>query len=118
MKTLAAIVGISKEVGLEYTLIKERSTTMYDFREFIQELSKKNKSKHITIFMDNGRTHHAKIVQTEITKHKWNPFFNAPYSASFHCIEEHFNQVKHEYRHLLSRRGFQLNIEEHKAIIN
>jgi len=60
--TLAFLVGISAEDGVESPMIFNKSVNRDKFIEFLQILRTKNKKKDICIFMDNLQVHKMKVV--------------------------------------------------------
>ncbi len=63
LKTMAAIVFISSEYGLEHHLIREGSIKKHDIIESLQGLLAKHSGHRVTLFMDNLRGHNSKEVQ-------------------------------------------------------
>ena len=67
--------------------------------------------------MDNMRAHYSHVVKDQLSDAGWEPFYNAPYSSPFHCIELVFSKVKRLYKQAMMRMAFGISDAQHKFII-
>ena len=94
LRTLAAIVCISMEAGVELVYTKPFSIKCEDLCEAIKLLERDNKLKPVTIFMDNLRSHHSRVLSDCMGALNFKHLFNAAYSSEYHCIERVFAKAK------------------------
>lgn len=113
LSTMAAVVCISSEIGIEDFLIKKCSILKSDIVDLLHEIALANEGRKVSLFMDNLRAHYSREVRQFAETLGWNIIYNAPYSSMFHCIEEVFSIIKRAYKKELIRRDFNLSDSEH-----
>lgn len=95
-KNYSAITAITDRKILGCQLIRG-GVKKEDFVGFISELFLEYQfaeaNTHLIIFLDNASVHHAKYVQTHVSK-KVTFLFNAGYSPMLNPIEEFFSKLK------------------------
>lgn len=96
--TLAAVVMISSTNGLEGFRIQKKSIKTLDIIDVLNDLNKNYNGKPLTIFLDNLRAHHSRLLCDYVKENGWELLFNAPYSSRFNCIENIFSRVKGYYK--------------------
>lgn len=109
---------MSAEVGVEGYLVRNKPIVRADMVRLLQDLGEKGYDLPVAIFLDNLRLHYTKDVVEAARILGWERIYNAPYSSSFHCIEEAFSQVKRLYKRQLVESGFQIKDWEHRQIVS
>ncbi len=77
---LALLAAVSREVGLETSLVFDKSVNSQRFVQFLDEISKLHEGKRVAIFMDNLSVHHSRVVQARMRDLGIRAIFNVPYS--------------------------------------
>ena len=98
VKTVALILCISLQRGIEGYFLRNGSITKHEVAFLISTLQEQSKGTQRTIFMDNLRSHYSHVVKDQLTETGWEVLYNAPYSSPFHCIEFIFAKIKRLYR--------------------
>ena len=70
--------------------VQQESTTVENFKVYIQNLSKKMDGQAFALYMDNLHAHRNKEVRALMTALKITPIYNISYSPDFNCIEAVF----------------------------
>ena len=98
VKTVALILCISCQRGIEGYFLRNGSITKQEVAFLISTLQEQSKGAQRTIFIDNLRSNYSHVVRDQLTETGWEVIYNAPYSSPFHCIEFIFAKIKHLYR--------------------
>ena len=94
IKCTAVIAAISKQKGLIHWKQFEKSVNVEKFLQFLKELLAKFKKKDVTLFMDNLKVHHSKLVKNFCEKKGAKIIFNCAYFCDGNPIETIFSKVK------------------------
>ncbi len=89
--------AISREKIIGYELI-ETNVNSEMYLNFIKKIMKTRLNKKKTIFQDNARIHHAKIVKEYALKRGIVLKYNPAYSPEFNPIEYVFSKIKTDFR--------------------
>ena len=117
--SIAVVGAVSAEHGMLHFGYKDATAhggiTAEDFKEFLHQLWVRHRDKgEMVVFLDNLRSHHAKLVDDEVS----GPFprlpiqlvFNIPYRPDLNGIEGVWAVAKRDYRERLDHfkaRGFE-----------
>jgi transposase len=97
---LALLAAVSKEGGLEASVIFEKSVNSQRFIEFLNEIARLHEGSKVSIFMDNLAVHHSKMVQAHMKGLDIKSIFNVPYSPQYNAIELVFSLIKRNFKKL------------------
>ena len=97
-KTFAVIMAVSREEGLEYYEIYEKSVDVDAFMEFLMCLRLRLIGQKVALFLDNLSVHHSKKVKSFCDKKDLPLIFNLAYSPEYNPIENVFSLVKNRYK--------------------
>lgn len=97
---ITLLKAISKNKIIHYELIDENVNSEI-YLNFIKNIIEKNPEYlNKTLFQDNARIHHSKIVKKYSKKHNINLKYNPAYSPEFNPIENIFSKIKTIYRNI------------------
>ena len=90
-ETLAVLVAVSKEYGVDMLMTFETSVNILKFKIFIEELRTKYFYDDICIYMDNLSVHRSRAVKERLDELSIAYVFGPPYSPDFNTIESVFS---------------------------
>jgi hypothetical protein len=101
---VAAIDCFGKLHGLT---LNDRSIKAPEFMNFMDSCNETNGEVPTTMFLDNLRMHHQKVVKARATEHCIDMRYNAAYSPNFNPIEGLWAYAKNQFnRHMINERNF------------
>ena len=115
--TLALLMSISKENGLEHFRIYDFSVNTERFVEWLGELRVKTGDDKVALFMDNLSAHKAEKSTEEMKRLGFRWIWNCTYSPEYNPIELSFSKVKSEFKKLRRRKLIGLTDESHESLI-
>ena len=115
--TLALLLGISYEQGIEHLQIFKKSVDRPKFAEYLEGLRWKNNNKKLTLFMDNLSVHKSEVSKDKMAELKIDYIFNVPYSPDWNPIEFCFAKIKRKFRSLRGMKMCGLKNESHEQLI-
>ena len=98
--TLALIMGVSLEGGVEHWKLFKRSVNSEKFCAYMQELRDMYPLEALTLFLDNLAVHRSQVVQEKAVELDIEFIFNVPYSPDFNPIEMVFSKLKRKFKYL------------------
>ena len=115
--TLALLMGISNEEGVEQSMVVQKAFDARSFIKYIELVVKKHRNQKIALFMDNLGVHHARTVKPVYEKFDVMSIYNAAYSPEFNPIEMCFSKIKHIFKKLrLQKLTGQHKMSHHEMI--
>jgi len=94
--SVSAMSAISKSGQLVFRLHQKRITSV-EMIDFLVQLLKHHKNRHLVVVMDRATPHTSKETKTFIYKQKrLHVFYLPPYSPDFNPDEQVWNYLKHE----------------------
>lgn len=94
--SVSAMSAISKSGQLVFKLHQKRITSV-EIIDFLAQLLKHHKNRHLVVVMDRATPHTCKNTKTFIHKQKrLHIFYLPPYSPDFNPDEQVWNYLKHE----------------------
>ena len=106
-QTIALIVGVSKEIGIELLMTFDNSVNIKKFKVYLEELRAKYFYDDICIYFDNLSVHRSLEVRNRLDELSIAYVYSPPYSPDFNGIESVFSIFKNK-----------LKRERLKAIVN
>ena len=101
---MAAIDCSGKLHGLT---LADKSIKAREFFKFIDSCNETNGEVPTTMFLDNLRMHHQKIVKAKAESHCISMRYNAAYSPEFNPIEGLWSYAKNRFnRHMINEQNF------------
>ena len=97
-QTLAVLVGISKEKGVDLVMTFEHSVNKEKFKEFITKLREKYQDDNLCLYFDNLAVHRSKEVRDHLNQNLIPYVFCPPYSPDFNGIENVFSIYKNKLK--------------------
>ena len=102
--TLALLLGVSKEKGVEYFQIFEKSVNSQKYAEWLAGLKQVTGEDKVCLFMDNLGAHKCIPSKRAMRRHKFRWVLNVPYSPQWNPIELVFSQLKAKFKALRARK--------------
>ena len=99
---------MSRENGLEYSQLFEKSVDQNKFIEYLVNLRRKNPFDRIAIFMDNLRVHKTTTVKDKLVELGMKWIFNVPYQPDNNPCEGCNQIIKQHYK----QRKFEMLLKE------
>jgi len=100
----ALLAAVSREGGLEASMIFSKSVNSVRFIEFLEMVHKLHDNMKVAIFMDNLSVHRSRLVRDRMKELDIKAVFNVPYSPQYNPIELVFGLIKRTFKKLrLSR---------------
>ena len=115
--TLALLMSISKENGLEHFQIYNFSVNTERFVGWLGELRVKTGDDKVALFMDNLSAHKNDKSIEEMKRLGFRWIWNCTYSPEYNPIELTFSKVKSEFKKLRRRKLIGLTEESHEALV-
>ena len=115
--TLALLLGISKEKGVEFYQIFEFSVNTEKYAEWLAGLKQVTGEDKVCLFMDNLGAHKCKPSKRAMKRHGFRWVFNVPYSPQWNPIELVFSQLKAKFKALRARKMLGLSQDSHERLI-
>jgi transposase len=99
-KTIASIVGISAEGGVEMTMNFAKSVNIPKFKQYIQEIRELYPDEKIAVFMDRLNVHRSNKVRDYMSDLGMVRILNASYSPNFNPAEGIIGFYKRQIKNL------------------
>lgn len=96
--TLAMVMAISAETGIEHHDVFPKSVNHERFIVFLERLRSVVGTDEVALFMDNLSVHKKDTVREAMTRLNMRPIYNLPYAPDYNPIELVFSKLKHGYK--------------------
>ena len=98
--TLALLMSVSKENGVEPWRIFPKSVNSAKFCKYLDMVRERHPERKICIFMDNLRVHTSKKVRAKLEQLQIKSIYNVKYQCQLNPIELVFSKVKLRFKQL------------------
>ena len=116
-KTIAVILAVSRERGIELVDIYEKSINRQKFKLFLERLRAHNFYNDVTLVMDNLSVHKSGEVRERMNELGFDYSFTPAYSPRYNGIEEVIGIGKHRVKQMrLDRVQLGQNIDLREII--